>query len=531
VVQSIATSVDRYMRRPSNLMTSTMAAETAPAQAASGSPPNYLDLYGLSKPPFGGTSEGAGYIVFDSHRRALDLLIAHVVNGSGVIVLQGEEGVGKTQALRSVAAVATDWDLKAIVVVRPPNERTSLTQLLSALEGRSDAEPQPGRSGQTDPIRQFGPRDRHGPQSQSGSQDQSGSEGKHGPSGQSDPNDPARLDAAAIDDTIRTFLLPPKKALLVDDIDLMPEESVRLLLTLVRQTSSDPSGPAIVVSSSADLAGVTKRPNLSELVSLARDTVRLSRLGHSEIRQYIERSLWIAGGSTRRLIASDAMRVLLTRSGGTPGMTNRLMEAVLTAGFARGDSMITAKTVAAAAGPTAPRPQYREDVSPGLTGRVVPIIAIGLLVLGAVVFLYRGLTAELDHPAPPVARHAAPAEPPGGADIVPQTEQNSSVAATPMEPPGAKPAETLSPALMAALMKRGDQSVGLGDIAAARLLYRRAADAGNAPASTALGKTYDPSFVPSGQAPDPARAAEWYRKAVALGDAHAADLLKRLESH
>jgi type II secretory pathway predicted ATPase ExeA len=513
-----------------------MAAETATAQAASSSPPNYLDLYGLSKPPFGGTSEGAGYIVFDSHRRALDLLIAHVVNGSGVIVLQGEEGVGKTQALRSVAAVATDWDLKAIVVVRPPNGRTSLAQLVSALESRSDWERQPGRSSQSDTIRQFGPQDRNGPQrqhrpqDQHGPQDQPGPEGQHGPAGQSGPDDPASLDAAAIDNAIRTFLLPPKKALLVDDIDLMPEECVRLLLALVRQTSSDSNGPAIVVSSSVDLAGVTKRPNLSELVSLARDTIRLSRLGQSEIRQYIERSLWIAGGTTRRLIASDAMRVLLTRSGGTPGMTNRLMEAVLTAGFARGDSMITAKTVAAAAGPTVPRPQYREDASPSVTGRLIPIIAIGLLVLGAAVFLYRGLTSQLDHPALPASRHAALSEPPGGADILAQIEQNQSVVATPAETPAAKPAETLSPALVAALMKRGDQSVGLGDIAAARLLYRRAADAGNAPAATALGKTYDQSFVTSGQASDPTLAAEWYRKAIALGDSHAADLLKRLES-
>ncbi len=81
---------------------------------------------------------------------------------------------------------------------------------------------------------------------------------------------------------------------------------------------------------------------------------------------------------------------------------------------------------------------------------------------------------------------------------------------------------------MAALMKRGDESLGLGDIAAARMLYQRAAEAGNAAAATALGKTYDPNFVVPGGPSDPARAAEWYKKAITLGDRRAVDLLRHL---
>jgi TPR repeat protein len=84
---------------------------------------------------------------------------------------------------------------------------------------------------------------------------------------------------------------------------------------------------------------------------------------------------------------------------------------------------------------------------------------------------------------------------------------------------------------MTALMKRGDQSIALGDIAAARLLYQRAAEAGNASAATDLGRTYDPNYTVPGQSPDPARAAEWYRKAIASGDPQAADLLKKLAAH
>ena len=81
-------------------------------------------------------------------------------------------------------------------------------------------------------------------------------------------------------------------------------------------------------------------------------------------------------------------------------------------------------------------------------------------------------------------------------------------------------------ATIAALIKRGDELFRTGDISSARLAYERAAAGGSARAMTALGMTYDPSFLgrinARGIRPDPAVAAEWYRKATALGDAAAA---------
>jgi hypothetical protein len=260
------------------------------------------------------------------------------------------------------------------------------------------------------------------------------------------------------------------------------------------------------------------RPELSQLASLAVNVVRLPPLGAAEIRQYIERSLWVAGGTTRRLIASDAMKLLVARSSGVPGITNRLMEAVLTAGFARGDMMINAKTVNAAMGPTAPRPppRHRSPQPSGTPARAMQVAAVGLLVLGASAFLYRGLSDKPDQGSPP-----KPIVSSASRVVAPPTERSLATAL----------AGSLPPELMAALMKHGDQSLGLGDVAAARLLYRRAADAGSGPAATALGKTYDPNFASPGANPDPASAAGWYRKAIELGDPHAADLLAKLGAH
>lgn len=453
--------LERDMRRQPNLMKTTMVAETASAPPDRDAPANYLDLYGLSKPPFGGPSDSATYILFNSHRRVIEPLIEHVVSGSGLIVLQGEEGIGKSETLRTAAAsVAAESDVRTVIVSRPPNGRISLMQLVSALQGR------PG------------------------------------------------TDETSANDAMAQFAAPPRKALLLDDVDLMPQDCVRPLIALAQRIKDQPNAPALVATSAADLTTAAERPDLAEFASLARNTYRLPRLAAFEVQQYIERSLWISGGTTRRLITTDAMKVLIARSGGVPVAINRLMEAVLMAGFARGDAMITAKTVAAATGPPpTPRPPRPEPVElSGTTARAMQIAAIGLFLVGTSVFLYRGLSGRPDRPSSGApAPRAAP--PPAAAS----------------QQPAPKPAETLPPELMAALMKRGDQALGLGDIAAARLLYQRAADAGSAPASTALGKTYDPGYLASGQAPDPARAAEYYSKALALGDPHADDLLKKLE--
>ncbi len=80
----------------------------------------------------------------------------------------------------------------------------------------------------------------------------------------------------------------------------------------------------------------------------------------------------------------------------------------------------------------------------------------------------------------------------------------------------------LSDKLLGLLLQRDDAALATGDITAARLLYERAANAGSAAAALALGKTYDSRFLPDtgvrGSAANQDLAAQWYRRAEALGD-------------
>jgi hypothetical protein len=99
------------------------------------------------------------------------------------------------------------------------------------------------------------------------------------------------------------------------------------------------------------------------------------------------------------------------------------------------------------------------------------------------------------------------------------------------EPTASAPASELSAQDLAALLKRGQQLAASGDMAAARLTLRPAAEAGNAQAALALGATYDPVVLRSlgifGVTPDVEVARSWYEKARAYGSAEAP---RRLES-
>jgi hypothetical protein len=92
----------------------------------------------------------------------------------------------------------------------------------------------------------------------------------------------------------------------------------------------------------------------------------------------------------------------------------------------------------------------------------------------------------------------------------------------------------LDPEVIASLLRRADVLIASGDVAAARLVLRRAADAGDAGAAMALAGTYDPANLAKlgvhGIVPDLAMARSWYEKARTFGSAEARQRLEMLAS-
>jgi TPR repeat protein len=100
-------------------------------------------------------------------------------------------------------------------------------------------------------------------------------------------------------------------------------------------------------------------------------------------------------------------------------------------------------------------------------------------------------------------------------------------------PPAAPPALTAEARERALrLVKKGDQQLGEGGIAQARLLYERAAEAGLAEGAMAMAATYDPVELDRlgvrGMKADAAAARKWYERARQLGAREAEQRLRRL---
>jgi hypothetical protein len=128
-------------------------------------------------------------------------------------------------------------------------------------------------------------------------------------------------------------------------------------------------------------------------------------------------------------------------------------------------------------------------------------------------------------PPPPQTSPAAVAAP----VVQPQVPM---AAPSPVPSPVSSPSPRLNPEEIATLLKNGQDYIASGDISAARIVLRRAAEAGEARAALALGSTYDPVALKRlnvlGYSPDTTQARVWYQRAVDLGSTEAAQRLEQL---
>jgi TPR repeat protein len=88
---------------------------------------------------------------------------------------------------------------------------------------------------------------------------------------------------------------------------------------------------------------------------------------------------------------------------------------------------------------------------------------------------------------------------------------------------------------ISALIKLAQGFLSNRDFSSARLLLRRAAEAGSAAAALSLGETFDPLVIQQlhaiGVQLDPAKAREWYERAAQLGSDAASQHLAKLAQH
>jgi len=136
-------------------------------------------------------------------------------------------------------------------------------------------------------------------------------------------------------------------------------------------------------------------------------------------------------------------------------------------------------------------------------------------------------------PPVPVAQPPAPAPAAQAATLAPAGQATAPAPAAQT----AKPSfvvRHLDPAEVAALVKRGEAFMASGDLASARLVLQRAAEAGEAQAALSLAETYDPLVLEKlgfqGPTADVEKARFWYERAQEFGSSNASARLQLLAS-
>lgn len=141
---------------------------------------------------------------------------------------------------------------------------------------------------------------------------------------------------------------------------------------------------------------------------------------------------------------------------------------------------------------------------------------------------------QLSDPVPTAIEHPAePAAPAQTSRAVPFTTALASTpASAPVEPAMPMRPRGMDPDEIQLLLKQGQEFVAVGDLATARVVLRRAAEAGAVAAAFALAQCYDPKVLSQmrvrGIAPDLGEARRWYEFARQMGYAEAARYLEFL---
>jgi energy-coupling factor transporter ATP-binding protein EcfA2 len=382
----------------------------------------------------------------------------------------------------------------------------------------------------------------------------------------------------------REPIRPGDNVVIVDEADAIQPRFVEQMVAISNGSPDLLPSHRILFAGSEDLADVIEsgrvRNNWGTPLVL-----QLKPWPREAVAPFLRRRLRSAGLGDPDLLSDAAIQTIADEAGGNPGRMLDLARRVLQPDEAQAPDWIELPTepVLLSAGPatttiidlepvaittegpatilfaeppTAPMVDLNPSLDPNAASgaavrrlRIEPKRLVQMALPVGLVVAAGFIVWALDDPAPPppilppqaevAAAAPAPVPPPvvapaPAAAPAPVVAVVPPVSASPPETaPVSSPPDDEAPAIaIGTLLARGDDLLNGGDFAAARLFYLQAARAGNAAAAAGVARTYDPQVLDRlgvvGARGEPAKAAEWYRKAVDLGDPSAAEPLRRL---
>jgi type II secretory pathway predicted ATPase ExeA len=185
--------------------------------------------------------------------------------------------------------------------------------------------------------------------------------------------------------------------LAIDDAHHLAADSLDWLGEIA--VAGGPKTPQLILVGRPGLAELLSQKQYKALADRLATSRQLEPLSSAEVRHFIERRLWLAGSSTRRLMTGSAVRAAIRTANASPGRIDALLDDALAAGFLHGETKLSSRTIHA----VAKRQAVREPCA-RRNDRMLVAFATIVLTVGLAAFTYRAVTETPPEISPPAAR-------------------------------------------------------------------------------------------------------------------------------
>lgn len=262
---------------------------------------SYLDHFKLAEQPFRLTPDPDFIYWSKQHARAKAYMESTIWLADGFVVITGDIGSGKTTLLQSFLAELDDDTIYAVV----SQTQLTPTQFLQAV------------------LTEFGFK-------------------------------PFNKRKVELLDMLNMFLIEQysngkKVVLIVDEAQNLSKKVLEEIRMISGIETHKEKVLRIILAGQPELKDTLDSPKLEQLVQRVRLRFHLGPLNRSEMREYIERRLSVAGRKKKDLFADDSFDAIYKYSGGVPRLINTLCDTTLLCMFADGKHTVNADDVIAAA--------------------------------------------------------------------------------------------------------------------------------------------------------------------------------------
>jgi len=255
----------------------------------------YENHFGLKEKPFTITPDADFLYLSEKHRAALAMLEYGVFEQSGIVVITGEVGAGKTTLVRHLLSTAPYGEITIGLV---SNVQASLGNLLQWVAIALDLH--------------------------TGEQELTNMQAFR------------RLQTYLISE----YAQGRRVVLVIDEAQNMSVDSLEELRMLININADKNQLLQIVLVGQPELQSVLEQPRLTQFAQRVTAEYHLDALSLSETRAYIRSRLHSAGAANTEVFDSDAARIIYYFSAGLPRLINTLCDHAMVLGYGSDEQVI-----------------------------------------------------------------------------------------------------------------------------------------------------------------------------------------------